>query len=304
MKITMQKIANDLGVSKMTISRYFNGGSVSEPTRLLIEEYVEKNQYSPNFFASNLKKKSNIIGFVTARVHSRTSSEIVEGILKATEERNLRVLLYSTNFNPEREREAINELLSLNALGIIVVAANPGLDNGLYAQSNKIYLLGRENGINPAIVYPELDAIKEVSTLINKKQIKDLVYISSRNTLSHRLETFKRVMQDYNDIAISYVTNTDIATIEFKRGQLIFCSTDEYALTVYRHLKNFDLEIGKDIFIIGVGGYPTNDLINPSLSSIIFPYEQVGYQAVENICDDNNNIQFSSYEVEYNDSFK
>ena len=50
-KITMDDIANMAGVTKSTVSRYFNGGSVRESTRERIQEIIREYNYEPNTFA-------------------------------------------------------------------------------------------------------------------------------------------------------------------------------------------------------------------------------------------------------------
>ena len=55
-KITMDDIATMAGVTKSTVSRYFNGGSVRESTRERIQEIIREYNYEPNAFA-RLKAK-------------------------------------------------------------------------------------------------------------------------------------------------------------------------------------------------------------------------------------------------------
>ena len=50
-KITMADIARMAGVTKSTVSRYFNGGSIKEETREKIQTVIRKHNYEPNTFA-------------------------------------------------------------------------------------------------------------------------------------------------------------------------------------------------------------------------------------------------------------
>ena len=47
-KITIADIADMAGVTKSTVSRYFNGGSVKGSTREKIQEIVKAHDYEPN----------------------------------------------------------------------------------------------------------------------------------------------------------------------------------------------------------------------------------------------------------------
>ena len=54
---TITDIAKIVGVSKSTVSRYLNGGSVSYETKKKIENIISKTGYTPNAFAQSLKAK-------------------------------------------------------------------------------------------------------------------------------------------------------------------------------------------------------------------------------------------------------
>jgi LacI family sucrose operon transcriptional repressor len=72
-KITMDDIANMAGVTKSTVSRYFNGGSVRESTRERIQEIIREYNYEPNTFARLKAKESNVIGVVLPTLNSKVS---------------------------------------------------------------------------------------------------------------------------------------------------------------------------------------------------------------------------------------
>lgn len=57
---TIADIARLAGVAKSTVSRYLNGGSVSDATKRKIEGIIKETNYSPNAFAQSLKAKKQI----------------------------------------------------------------------------------------------------------------------------------------------------------------------------------------------------------------------------------------------------
>ena len=90
-KITMDDIANMAGVTKSTVSRYFNGGSVRESTRERIQKSYEYN-YEPNTFA-RLKAISNVIGVVLPTLNSKVSSRVVTSIGRYLREQGYETLI-------------------------------------------------------------------------------------------------------------------------------------------------------------------------------------------------------------------
>ena len=81
MKVTITDIANMVGVSKSSVSRYLNGGYVSEENSKKIQEAIEKTEFKSNFFARRLKaKNSRLIGIIIPRFDSYTTGKILESI--------------------------------------------------------------------------------------------------------------------------------------------------------------------------------------------------------------------------------
>lgn len=68
---TISDIAQLAGVARSTVSRYLNGGSLSEKTTKDIERLIKETGYIPNTLAQSLKaKKTNIIGAIVPRLDS------------------------------------------------------------------------------------------------------------------------------------------------------------------------------------------------------------------------------------------
>ena len=70
-KITMADIADMAGVTKSTVSRFFNGGSVGDATRQKIQEIIREYNYEPNTFARLKARESNVAGVVVPSLNSK-----------------------------------------------------------------------------------------------------------------------------------------------------------------------------------------------------------------------------------------
>ena len=51
--VTINDIAKQAGVAKSTVSRYLNGGAVSEKTKAKLDAIVARNDYTPNKLATS-----------------------------------------------------------------------------------------------------------------------------------------------------------------------------------------------------------------------------------------------------------
>lgn len=299
MKVTMKKIAADLNISKMTVSRYFNGGYVSEETKQRIEAYVQECGYTPNVFAQNLKSESNIIGFITPRMDSITTNKLISGILEEAKKNNIRVMFHATNFDKESEVKAINEFRSLNAKGIIIVATPDTEKNLKNINANNIIVIGLKVKTNANIMYPESKAVEEI---LNNSKYDEINYIYSKQIVSHRRKIVEKLCKE-NSIKLE-VTPINKMNNKIKENVLYICSTDKMAYELYRNLNEDRNKIGVNFEVIGFGDYDQNDIIYPSLTSVSYPYEQAGLNAVSMIANNDYRSYETDYEIKYRDSFK
>ena len=72
-------IAKLAGVSKSTVSRFLNNGSVSPATKEKITKIIEENNYQPNQFAQSLRaRRTNLIGAIIPRMNSYAVDETID----------------------------------------------------------------------------------------------------------------------------------------------------------------------------------------------------------------------------------
>ncbi|MGA7305645.1 MAG: LacI family DNA-binding transcriptional regulator, partial [Rhodothermales bacterium] len=117
---TMEEFSRAIGLSRPTVSRYFSDpNSVRPKTRLVIEEGIRTYGYSPNFFASNLTRRSaRAIGIVVPSIIDAFFSELVSTIELLVEERGYLTVLQSSHNDATMERRALGRLLSMDVAGI------------------------------------------------------------------------------------------------------------------------------------------------------------------------------------------
>ena len=78
--MTISDIAKMAGVSSAAVSRYLNGGPLSEQKRAVIQAVVEKTGYSPDTAAQTLRTgKVRQVG-VIASISSQSVGQITSGM--------------------------------------------------------------------------------------------------------------------------------------------------------------------------------------------------------------------------------
>ncbi len=314
-KMTMAAISRQLGISKMTVSRYFNDGYVSEENRIKIDEIVKKSHYIPNKFARSIRSQSNIIGFIAPRIESYTTSLVIKGALAAANEFNVRMLFHATGFSHDSERQAVSEFSSLNALGTIVVASKHSIDEPFYQNLDNMIFIGKHIPHHCCLSYPEQPAITALVTQVIRQlqqqqaPIIAVHYIYDRRMLSNRTQLMQTVITEVAcDLPCHLEALTDseqkeaYQEITLQPQHVYFCATDNIAIRLYRLAKEQQLRIGHDIWIIGIGDYDYSDLLVPSLTTINFDHYQMGYQATKKLIKRDFNSFSGQFELKIRES--
>lgn len=124
--MTISDIAKMAGVSSAAVSRYLNGGPLSEQKREAIREVVEKTGYRPDAAAQTLRTgRVNQIGVIAPSISSQSVGQITAGIASELDQQNYLILLGNTEldgdklprlccsaFTMEEGERCMNELLA------------------------------------------------------------------------------------------------------------------------------------------------------------------------------------------------
>jgi len=118
--VTLKKIAAELGVSAMTVSRALNNhDNVDEKTRERIIKKARSMGYTPNRVAKSLvSKRTFTIGVVIPEISHTFFARVVGGIENVTYESDYQLLLTNSAEKAEREKKALETLLAQQVDGI------------------------------------------------------------------------------------------------------------------------------------------------------------------------------------------
>lgn len=120
---SMGDVAQAVGVSKTTISRYLHGefGYMSPDTKSRIEAVIKKLGYRPNRMAQGLKATvSHMIGVSVADIGNPFTSLLLKGIQLECRSRDIQLLVSDANNQPAVERANIESLVDAQVDGLIV----------------------------------------------------------------------------------------------------------------------------------------------------------------------------------------
>ena len=291
-KITIKDIAALAGVSKSTISRYFNQGYVKEETREKIEKIIKDHNYQPNAFAQSLKAKdSKLIGVIAPTLSSVTSSRMLMALDGKLKQEGYTPLIINTDHNQLDELESINKLWNMNVAGIVLLATKITMAHRSLASKLNIPLIFLAQRIDEgvSIINDDYNAGREIGKYAGEMGHKDIIYLGVSNDDEAVGQIRKNgVLESLQEAGISYVkvVETDFSfdetrkvvreLLDTKIPTLFICATDNIALATYKELIDKGIKVPEEVSLIGFGGYETCKLITPSLCSVRFNNEKAG----------------------------
>ncbi|WP_128102407.1 LacI family DNA-binding transcriptional regulator [Paenibacillus sp. DCT19] len=299
MNKTISDIAQMAGVAKSTVSRFLNGGSVSENTRQKIEQIIKQYNYVPNTFAQSLKaKKTSIIGTVVPRLDSFATSQTLIGIDEELRNNQYQMLIANTSQDMKREIDGIYDFARQKVSGIILLAAEV-TEAHLKAIEEigiPVLLVGQQHPNIHSLVHNDDQAGYEMGKYIVQQGHRNIVYlgVTERDQAVgiHRKQGFKRAIAECGECQVTYhetsfkmseAVVTAEAIVRDRKATIIVGATDNIALGVMKTAFSNKIRIPQQLSVTGFGGYDITEMIHPTLTTVKFHYIQAGKLAADHI---------------------
>lgn len=297
MKVTIQDIANMVGVSKSTVSRYLNGGYVSDENIRKISEAIDKTGFKSNFFAKRLKSQnSGLIGVVTPRIDSFTAGKVLKSINKELDEKGYQMIFLSSELDKNKELRCIEKLHEQDVDGIIVMASNITKDNIALANRLTIPIIftGQENSLVKCIKIDDRKAGRILGDYIKEQGHREIVFLGvSEEDKAVGIERKQGFCEAFKDIdcninfveaGFSFNKAYEVSekVISYKPTAVIG-ATDNIVLGFIRYAFEKGYEIPKDFSVAGFGGYDVGLAVHPTITTIDINYEALGKKVAASI---------------------
>lgn len=295
MKVTIADVANLAGVAKSTVSRYLNGGYVSEETRRKIEDVIKKTNYEPNNFAQSLKaKETNLVGVIVPRLNSYTSSLTLKGIDKQLRENGYQMLISNTDQNLQRELESLQNFANQKVSGIILMSSR--LTEAHVRVIKKIQVpvlsIGQAHEGIPSLVYADEEAGFVLGKYLLECGHRQMIYAGVNESDVavglKRKQGFCRAVFGPSTETCFYETGFLMRDafelfdqVELGGATAIICATDNIALGAMKALGQRGINVPGDVSVMGFGDYEVADIMG--LTTMRYPYEETGELAVKKI---------------------
>lgn len=307
MTVTSKEIADICGVSRGTVDRALNNRpGINEKTKQHIMKIAEELGYRPHFFAQSLVKgKSMSIGVIVFDIRNHYFANLVSSIELRAKEKGYFVYLTLTNNEKETEIQCIEHLVNRKVDGIILFSVNKGEEFKKYLMNlpTKVITIGNKICDElPFIGIDDRQALRDVVHFVEDKGYSNIIYVSpplaKRNqqnmyALEERLKGLLEACHTslkLNEVTVldnkHYLERLEKLKSNFPPRTVIICSSDIYVLEVLNHLKAWGIRVPEDVGLMGFDNISILKYVTPSLSTVSYPVEQMGINAVDFLVDD------------------
>ncbi|UYV51599.1 LacI family DNA-binding transcriptional regulator [Priestia megaterium] len=304
---TIYDVAKLSGLSKTTVSRVINNHSyVSEEKKNRVLKAMKELNYTPNPSARKLRGQvTTTIGVIVPRIINPFFSYLVDSIEQVAYKKGYHVLIFQSNEDKEKELAFLNLLKTKQVDGIIMTSIEndwsliePFTEYGPILLCNEYV-----NNANVPIV--RLNQYKGayigVKHLLEKGHRK-IGYctgglFAEEGKDKDRNQGYQKALQeagiqpDPKWIFVNQHSIEDGKQVVKKilsmedRPTAIFTGSDEIAGGMMIEAKESGLSIPNDLAIIGFDDQPLAQMLDPKLTTIRQPIEQMGIKAMEILID-------------------
>ena len=301
---TMRRIAGELGVSVMTVSKVLNNhGDISEATRDRVLAKIEELGYQRNAVARSLTlRRSHTIGIVIPDLMHSFFVEVIAGIEPVASVRGYGVLLCSSGEDPFKERAELEMLRSRQVDGIILASAHG---------SESADLLRRLSGLGTAIVMIDRDDHQEIDchrVLTDDERVGMLATAHlcdvGRKAIAHigglAITHAKRREKGWRGVLASrgtkipadWFVQAGFMEADGYRGMkrllavrpridAVFAVNDPAAIGAMKAIWDSGLRVPDDIAVVGAGDIAMSDLLRVPLTTVGWSRKDQGLNAAE-----------------------
>jgi LacI family transcriptional regulator len=285
---TLDDLAALSGVSRATVSRVINGGSVSEATRVRVMAVLERTGYRPNLAARTLASgRSGVVG-VVMHVASRELfqdpyfSQLLQGMSDALSETATGMMLWLGN---RSKQETLDQILGMGLLeGVIVTAYNQEdpLVDGLLTSSLPTVLVGHRRADRSAS-YVDVDHVQAADSVTShlvdagRRRIGHIT--GRRGTVAgeDRITGYERAMKRAGLSTDGLIVDGDFrkasgvsgAAELLDRGvDAIFCANDATAVGALESIHTRGLRVPDDVALAGFDDLEFTAVMDPPLTTV------------------------------------
>lgn len=293
MKIS--EIARMAGVSSAAVSRYINGGSISEEKKQRIKKVIEETGYVPNPTARSLRQqRTDGIGVIVPKFNSDSVSNLIEGVSTVLSKSGYLAVFGNAENDEKRELEYMRLMQETRFAGILLMGTVFTAKHIAFFRESKmpIVVCGQNHPSVTCVYHDDKGAAKEITRYMIEKGRRKLAYIGAiERDISvgiNRREGVEEAMREaqldpsalvrvqvFFTVDDGYKGMNDILDGGYVPDGVI-CATDTLAVGAIKALQERGYKVPDDISVAGIGGGFAGTIITPALTTVKLFHRECG----------------------------
>lgn len=316
---TIVDVARLANVSVATVSRYLNGQlKIKEETAKRIDEVIKETKYLKNVNAASIKtKKSKTIAMIFPSLQNLLFAEIAAAANDVLSEHGYSLVTYTTGDRIDKEKEACQKTREHSVAGAILITQPMGLVETDYIDTleehgiksvfiDRFFKPSKHTSICVDYCYGVKEIIKS-SYKSGRKKIGLIVGWEEQNQTKECVRGYKEGIKEVgleinmNLIKYSYYSKEKMAEISAELiddgVDMIICISDYLAIVSRDIIKEYEMDIPKDIGLFGIGNTEYARLTN--MTSLDSKRGLIGTKAANLLLDKINGKKTDNFNVVY-----
>ena len=291
-------VALAAGVSTATVSRYFSERDRIRPaTAERIAQAIDRLGYVPDLNARALaSQRAEVIGAIVPTLENAIFAEGIEAMQAFLNERNITLLVASSNYNPDREYQQVQRLIAHGVGGLLLIGTIRHDKTRQLIHSRRVpYCLSwcfRQTCDEPQIGFDNYDAGYAMGSEILSRGHQKIGVLSGVRDWNDRatdrvqgaLDAFKQSgfsVPDWQLIEVSYNHQQAASAMDelLKRNSeitAVFCANDVIAAGALRQAHNLGLSVPASISITGFDDIAMAQVMTPALTTVRLGHRHMG----------------------------
>jgi LacI family sucrose operon transcriptional repressor len=302
--MTMKELARLAGVSPASVSRYLNGGSLSQEKKAIIRRVIEKTGYQPDMAAQMLRTRTtDLVGLIVPKLDSESVSRLAAGATELLSAEGYFCQFGVSANDTEKELSYLHLSQNRALAGVILMGTvlTPELETFLRTATIPVVVVGQRFESVPCVYHDDFGAARDLARLVLRRGRRRLVCISAiEQDAAAGLARRKGVQAAMQEFGLDPETlPVEISGFEVECGHAamerllsrvpdldaVLCATDRMAFGAIQALKEHGRRLPEDVSVTGIGDSWAGSLIQPHLTTAHFYYRTCGETAARLLID-------------------
>ncbi|HET7658171.1 MAG TPA: LacI family DNA-binding transcriptional regulator [Bacillales bacterium] len=298
---TIGDVAKRAGLSRATVSRVLNDHPyVSEEKKRLVHAVMDELGYVPNSIAQQLRTQTTAtIAVIIPIISNPFFGKLVESMEKVAVENKFQLIVCQTGMDKHRELIYLDWLKTKQVGGIILASSeNSWRDIHDYMNFGPIMFCNEypKDTEAPIVCLDQFKGGYIGTRHLLERGYRRIAYCigsSHETNILDRKKGFEQALAEFgvsmsDDLWFERIYDIEDGRRVFQeiygmtsKPDAVFTNSDEVAAGMIKEAKKFGYRIPDDLAVIGFDDQPIADLMDPGITTVYQPVEDIGKKTIE-----------------------